>query len=140
MQRRVGRGHALYQMPAQPGIERPFVEQVRWQMDLPVPQVTLERAHPFGNAGFAAIDLLSFANKADNDAPIRAPVHDREQKGGFGHVEAGLAALLAHEIGSLVAVPSALGFIANHDMFGRDLNWVEILISKAMNVLNEFVG
>ena len=140
MQRRVGRGHALHQMPAQPGIERAFVEQVRWQMDLPMPQVALERAHPFGDAGFAAIDLLAFADQADNDAPIGAAVHDREKECGFGHVEASLAAFLAHEIGGLVAVPGALGFIENHDVFGRDLSCVEILISKAMNVLNEFVG
>ena len=106
------------QVPAQAGIEAAVIgEEVRRQMDFPMGQFRLERADPFGDAGFSAVDFLTFADQADDDAPIVAAIHDGKQERWLGLIETGLATLFAHEIGGLFAIPGSLGFVEDHDMF-----------------------
>jgi hypothetical protein len=78
--------------------------------------VPSERVDPLSQPCFAGVDLLPPADKADDDAPICMPVHHSDQEFGFRQVEVNATALVAHEFGSLLARPSTLGFVKNHDV------------------------
>src|SRR5690606_14122149 len=93
-------------------------------------------AAPFSEARLAGVDLLTIADKGDDDGPAGSAGHDLQHMGGFGIGEDGLAALgVARGLGG---VPGALGFIEDDDMFRRWVRRVaDMGFEEAVHVLQE---
>lgn len=79
-----------------------FTEVVRARQPIghvntPVSIAFLDRGEPLSETRLASIDLLSAADKANNDTPTAMSIHDGKQKIWFRHVEVVVTPLF-HEL------------------------------------------
>jgi hypothetical protein len=65
------------------------------------------------------------------------PVHHADQEFWFRLIEVRLTALVAHEFGSLVARPSTLCFVKNHDTLDGRFGIAQRFVAEVVDILNE---
>src|SRR6516162_3145268 len=106
-------------------------------MDSPAREGRFDGVEPGGDSGFASINFLAAADKADDHGPIRVPVEIGDEKLGFGLIKTGPILFSAHEIGRHFQIPSALGFVENDNVIARRAKVAQSGIAEVMHVLDE---
>jgi len=106
-------------------------------MHVPVRETPFRGPKPFPDPGLTCIDLLASADQANDDAPIFVSIDTRDQKLGFGHLEAGSIPLLLHESVRLLVVPSTLSLVEKRYVIGGRAGILKVGVAVMMHVLNE---
>src|SRR5579864_7350223 len=105
-------------------------------MNFPTWKPNFESIDPFGDAGFAGVDLLTSAYKANDRAPIRMPIHNTNEEFWLGHIEVVLSSLALHEASRLFTRPGALSFVKHNNFLKRNSVIADVVISKVMDILD----
>src|SRR5579872_384417 len=106
-------------------------------MNIPLRKSDFESVDPFGHAGFAGVDFLAAAHKADDGTPIRMAIHYGDEKFWLGHIEVVLSSFALHEASRLLTRPGTLSFIKHNNFLKRDREVADVLISEVMDVLDK---
>ena len=106
-------------------------------MHVPMWESRIHSVKPRIDSGFAYMDFLSTADKANNNGPVGVAIHARNQELWLGVREPWAILSSLHKTRGLSQIPSALGFVKDHNMFVRSAGVDQCLVAKVMNVLDE---